>query len=48
MRKVDQVLKLIGEIFGDTSVSREETIEQLEAIASEVETRLECLEDEDA
>ena len=41
--RLERVLELIGEIFGDVNIGRSETREILEAIQEDVENRLEAL-----
>lgn len=46
MMRIEDVMEVVREYYGDTSRSREDTREGLEELVAEVETLIETLEDE--
>jgi hypothetical protein len=43
VNKKNEALKAIGELFGDTSVSKKTTLDLLEELQSEIDSKIECL-----
>ena len=39
-----EIIKQIDELFGDTSVSPQETLDQLQEIRCELDSKIDCLE----
>jgi hypothetical protein len=44
MKKTKQILKLLEELFGDTTVSQQETLGELREIQSDLEMKIGCIE----